>query len=409
MTKLKPGFGKLASVSEALEVLFGHLPGLRTEEVGMDEVLGRVLAVDVTSSIDVPHFVKASMDGYAVAAADTFGAKESAPIPLDVTEAVTPGVPSTERAGDFKCLEISTGAAMPEGADAVVMVENTDPSGENVLVRRPVSPGENTIGVGSDIRKGDRVLRASTLLEPRHLGALAAIGTGSVKVFAKPRVALFSTGPELIADGSAPSGGRVFDINTATLRAALISDGCDVKVLGVVPDDLDALVAALREALVESDLVILSGGSSLGRGDLVIEAFGVVGRVLIHGVAVKPGKPLALGVAGIEGEVQRMMVGLPGYPMSALSDYYVFVRPYLRRAMSLTAIERFVGATLSRKHPSATGRYEFLPVKLEGGQAIPIGKGSSSITALSDADGFIEIEANVEVLEAGSQVSVRLF
>lgn len=408
MTKLKPGFGRLATMGEALDVLFAHLPQLACEEVDLDQTLGRVLAVDVNSAIDVPHFVRAAMDGYAVVAADTFGAKDSMPIPLDVTEAVTPGRPSTERAGDGRCIEISTGAALPDGADAVVMVENTDAAGENVLIRKPVSPGENTIGVGSDIRKGDRVLRAGTVLEPRHLGALAAIGMRTAQVFAKPRVTLFSTGPELLADGAVLSEGKVFDINSSTLRAALISDGCVVTTLGVVADDLDALVDALRQAAAESDLVILSGGSSLGRGDLVAEAFSAVGSVLIHGVAVKPGKPLVLGVGGTEGH-QRMMIGLPGYPMSALSDYYVFIRPYLKRAMKVTSPDRFVGATLSRKHPSAIGRYEFLPVKLEGGQAMPIGKGSSSITALSEADGFIEIEENVEVLEAGAQVSVHLF
>ncbi len=229
---LKQGFGRLADMGEALDVLFAHLPQLGSEEVDLDQALGRVLAVDVTSAIDVPHFVKAAMDGYAVAAVDTFEAKDGGPIPLDVTDAVTPGQPSTERAGDGRCVEISTGAALPEGADAVVMVENTElnrpevgsgertiykgPAGENVWVRKAVSPGENTIGVGSDIRKGDRVLRAGTVLEPRHLGALAAIGTKTATVFAKPRVTLFSTGPELIADGSALTEGKVFDINSST-------------------------------------------------------------------------------------------------------------------------------------------------------------------------------------------------
>lgn len=396
-------------MGEALEVLYAHLPQLRHEELELGEALGRVLAVNVTSEIDVPHFVKASMDGYAVVAADTFGAQDSSPVGLDVTDAVTPGRPSTERAGDGRCIEISTGAALPEGADAVVMVENTDPAGEKVLVRKAVSPGENTIAIGSDISKGDRVLGAGTVLEPRHLGALAAIGRRTVSIFAKPRVALFSTGPELSSEGSVTEG-KVFDINSSTLRAALISDGCEVKALGVIADDLEALTGALRRALAEADLVLLSGGSSLGRGDLVTEAFSAVGTLLIHGVAVKPGKPLAIGVASAAGaSPERLMIGLPGYPMSALSDYYVFVRPFLKRAMNVITIDRFVEATLSRKHPSAIGRYEFLPVKLEGGQAVPIGKGSSSITALSEADGFIEIDENVEVLEAGAPVSVRLF
>jgi len=396
-------------MGEALDVLFAHLPKLGREEVPLDRALGRVLAADVTSAIDVPHFVKASMDGYAVAASDTFGAKDSGPISLHVADVVTPGERGVESVGGGRCVEISTGAAIPRGANAVVMVENTDPADDDVLVRRPVSPGENTIGVGSDISEGNQVLSAGTVLEPRHLGVLAAIGSRSAQVFVKPRVALFSTGPELIAGDSALTEGKIFDINSFTLGAALISDGCDVNRLGLVADDLVTLIAVLRSALAESDLVILSGGSSLGRGDLVAEAFTAMGSLLIHGVAVKPGKPLAVGVASIDQGPERVMIGLPGYPMSALSDYYVFVRPYLKRAMQVTSIDRFVGATLSRKHPSAIGRYEFLPVKLQGRKAVPIGKGSSSITALSEADGFIEIDENVEVLEAGASVSVRLF
>jgi len=181
-------------------------------------------------------------------------------------------------------------------------------------------------------------------------------------------------------------------------------DGCEVIDLGVVPDDLDLLKAALAKGLEQGDLMLLSGGSSLGGGDLVVEAFEGVGQVFIHGVAVKPGKPLVLAVAGA-----KMMIGLPGYPMSALSDYYIFVQPYLQRAMGAEGRAAFSEARLARKHPSTVGRYEFLPVKLLGDEAHPVTKGSSSISALADADGFIEIDENTEVLEQGSRVRVRLF
>jgi molybdopterin molybdotransferase len=420
MPGLKPGFGRLATLGEVFDILYSNLPALGQESVPVADAFHRVAAKDVIASIDVPHFVKAAMDGYAVRASDTFGATDSAPSRLEVAGSVWPGqVPESPVVAGV-CFEIGTGAPLPEGADAVVMVEYTelsDSSGSSqapgrVSVRKGVAPRENVVEVGSDVRAGAVVIAAGTLIEPRHLGVLAACGLSGIEIVKRPRVALFSTGPELVPAGGRLAPGSIYDINTYTLRAALQADGCEVVDLGIVPDDQAALDAALSKALEEGDFTLLSGGSSLGGGDLVGDAFTRAGKMLIHGAAVKPGKPVVIGIAetaaGSE-TVPKIMIGLPGYPMSALSDYYIFVQPFIRRALGTQVRPTFVEAVLARKHPSTVGRYEFVPVRLVGDRAVPLTKGSSSISALADADGFVEIDENIEVLSEGEQVRVRLF
>lgn len=416
MPGLKPGFGRLATLGEIFDILYSHLPRLPSETVGIQDALHRIVAKEVVAQIDVPHFPKAAMDGYAVAAEDTFGATDSAPKPLRIIGSVMPGQMAESPVGRGSCIEIGTGAPLPEGSDSVVMVEYTEPGDEEavVVVRKGVAPRENVVEVGSDVAAGSVVLETGTLLEPRHLGVLAAAGVFKVVVVRKPKVALFSTGPEIIEAGGRLEPGRIFDINSHTLRGALVADGCEVVDLGIVPDDRSSLDGALTRGLAEADVVLLSGGSSLGGGDLVVEAFENAGTMLVHGVAVKPGKPVVVGVAKgssleAKGEVEKIMIGLPGYPMSALSDYYIFVQPFLKRSMGVTRRPAFVEATLARKHPSTVGRYEFLPVRLDGENAHPITKGSSAISALADADGFVEIDELTEVVEQGQRVRVRLF
>lgn len=407
MPGLKPGFGRLATLSELVDILDAHRIEPEAEKIPLSAGLHRVLAADIRSEIDVPHFAKAAMDGYAVVAADTFASTDAAPKTLDVVATVMPGDPLDDSVSEGTCIEIGTGAPLPPGADAVVMVEYTEPDEDTpgrVRIRKGVTPRENVVEVGSDVTSGESVLSSGTYLEPRHLGVLAAIGYFSIDVYRRPRVALFSTGPEIVGEGGGLEPGRIFDINSHTLKGALVSDGCEVIDLGIVPDDLEALRAAIEKGLAEGDLVLLSGGSSLGGGDLVTEVFAEAGEMLLHGVAVKPGKPVVVGVAK-----DKLMIGLPGYPMSALSDYYIFVRPHLRKTLGLRSEPAFVEASMARKHPSTVGRYEFLPVRLEDGDAHPLTKGSSSITALASADGFVEIDENTEVVEKGERVRVRLF
>lgn len=408
MSVLKPGFGRLATLDEAFAVLEAHLPEIGSEPVGLASALHRVSAGDVAATLDVPHFQKAAMDGYAVAASDTFGATDAKPKTLKVVESVMPGTLPSAEVGGGGCVEIGTGAAMPQGADAVVMVEHTESHGDEVEVRKPVAPGENIIEVGSDVRAGDTILHAGTVLEPRHLGVLAAVGLEQVQVRVKPVAVLFSTGPEIVEPADTPGPGQIFDINRTTLSAALALDGCEVVDLGIVPDDGAALRNTLEKATTLGDFVLLSGGSSLGGGDLVTEVFSEVGELHLHGVAVKPGKPLVVGSAPA-GDRVVPMIGLPGYPMSALSDYYIFVRWMIRRALGVSVQAVTADAVLGRKHPSTVGRYEFLPVILRDGEAMPVTKGSSAISAMASADGFIEIDENTEVVEKGEPVKVHLF
>jgi len=412
MPGLKPGFGRLATLAEALDVLSAHRPVMGTEGVLLEEALHRVLSKDVVSEIDVPHFAKAAMDGYAVIAEDTFGAGDDAPKTLEILGALSPGSVWPGVVTNAACLEIGTGSVIPAGADAVVMVEYTEPElPTKIRVRKGVAPGDNVIKPASDIRRGDVVLRSGALIGPTQLGALAAIGAASVQVAAKPTVALFSTGPELVEPGNSLGPGQIYDINTYTLRAAVQADGFLIADSGSIPDQAEPLRAAVERGLGAADVVVVSGGSSLGGSDLVVEVFESIGEVLIHGVAVKPGKPLvvALAEAAAGTRARKLMIGLPGYPVSALSDYYVFVQPCLRAAAGMTSQENFTDATLARKHASVLGRYEFVPVRVEGDRAHPLNKGSSSITALAHAHGFIEIHENVEVLEEGEPVRVRRF
>lgn len=412
---LKPGFGRLATLREAIDVLMERSLILEPETVTLHEALNRVLARDLTAPIDVPHFAKAAMDGYAVVAADTFGASDSSPKQLMISGVLSPGRAGEMAVSGGACLEISTGAPMPDGADAVVMVEYTEPAGEGqVRIRKGVGPGDNVIRAASDIQKGAIVLEAGTVLRAPQIGVVAALGLDRVDVVSRPRVAVYSIGSELLQPGEELRPGRIYDINFHTLSAALTDDGFEVLQEQTVPDDLGALESAVARGLDEADLVLVSGGSSLGRSDLVVEAFEKAGRVLIHGVAVKPGKPLVIAVAGGRARdgktrIEKLMIGLPGYPMSALSDLYVFVQPWLRKVMGVREVPRFTHAVLARKHASVLGRYEFLPVALRDGLAHPLSKGSSSISALASADGFVEVHENTEVLEEGSPVSVRLF
>ena len=409
MGRLKPGFGRLASLQEALGILDDHPLELSGERVPLDQCPGRVLASAVTSGVDVPHFAKAAMDGYAVIASDTFPIAGQGPLSLKIRGALSPGQIASSPVGAGTCIEIGTGAPMPEGADSVVMVENTEPDGETaVWIRKPVAPGDNVIRRASDIRAGSVVLEKGAVVGPSQLGVLAAVGATGAEVCRRPRVAHFSTGAELLAPGEELAPGRIYDINGHTLAAALAADGCEVVNLGVVHDNLEALLEAVRRGVEEADLLLLSGGSSLGGGDLVVEAFEKLGKLLLHGVAVKPGKPLVLATASDSRGRTKMMVGLPGYPMSALSDYLIFVRPYLRKASGAAALSRWTEASLARKHFSVVGRYEFLPVRLDEQTAHPLTGGSSSISALARADGFVEVDENTEVLEEGSRVRVQL-
>lgn len=376
----------------------------RVETVPLLEALRRVSAEDVRSPMDVPLADRAAMDGYAVVAKDTFPAGKFKPVTLRIQETVyADGVP-TKRVAHGRTTEVATGSTLPAGADAVVMVEDTEKEGDRVRIYRPAHPRQHVSRRGEDIAKGSLVVRRGEWLTPAKVGAIAAIGAGRVKVYARPRVAILTTGDEVIPLGRPIRPGQVYDINSNTMASVVRENGGEPVILGRVSDRLEALRAALRKA-VREDLVVFSGGSSVGEKDMIIDVLRSLGEVLFHGIAVKPGKPTVLG--RVDG---KAVLGMPGYPTSCLSNCYMLLAPMLRAMARLPPpVERVVEAPLSQRLVSVIGRVEFHTVRLENGEAVPAYKESGAITSMAHADGYIKIPANVDLLERGERVRVVLF
>lgn len=380
-------------------------PLTRTERVPIADCHGRVLADDLIAVSDVPPFARAMMDGYAVAAEDTFGASRAEPRTLRIVDAIYTGRVSSRRVQRGEAAEIATGAPLPDGADAVVMVEETErPDEETVAVLSPVYPKQHVGRRGADIQLGQRVLEAGDVLTPSRVGVVAAIGKAEVSVWARPTVAILSTGDEIAEPGTPLAPGHVYDINRYTLGAVVREHGGLAYPLQTAGDTLGDLERAIDQALA-ADLLVFSGGSSVGERDLMLDALGARGEVLFHGIAVKPGKPTAFGL--IEG---RPFFGMPGNPTSCLSNAYMLLVPVLRRLAHLPPYEhRTVRLPVSQRIVSTTGRHQFYTVRVVEGQAEPAFKASGDITSMSHADGFIEIPAQTDIVEKGQLVDVRLF
>jgi putative molybdopterin biosynthesis protein len=404
---------------EALARFHRHLDlrPLGAETVPLSQGLGRVLARPVTADVDVPGFDRSSVDGFAVRADDTVGASERAPKTLALNvEILTPGtVPELTVAPGTATL-IATGGMVPRGADAVIMVEHTETredDGSTVIeVRRAAAAGQFIAFAGSDLARGETVLRAGQVLTSREIGMLAAVGCGAVGVWRRPLVAIISTGDEIVAPGQPIPPGMVYDSNAAILAAAVEEAGGCAKPLGIGPDDEMVLARLVDEGLATCDMVILSGGTSKGAGDLcyrAISSFNDPG-IIVHGVALKPGKPLCLAVTG-----GKPIVILPGFPTSAIFTFHEFVAPVIRAFAGLPAEEtERLPATLPMRIASERGRTEYLMVSLVRGDdeqplaAYPNSKGSGAVTAFSQADGFITIGQHVESVPAGTPVEVQL-
>lgn len=386
---------------------------LDSESVPLDLALGRVLAEPVTAPIDVPGFDRANVDGFAVRAADTVGAMEEAPVRLALNpETIEPGrIPATTVAPGT-ATAIATGGTLPRGADAVVMVEHTEVSrdGSALEVASAVTSGAFVAFAGTDMGRGETVLRPGQTLTSREVGVLAAIGNDRVTVHRRPRVAILSTGNELAAPGESLPPGCIYDANGPTLAAAVAEAGGEALPQGIVADSEKALGEALHAALVEADAVLLSGGTSKGAGDLsyrVVEQLEDPG-VVAHGVALKPGKPVCLAVTG-----GKPVAVLPGFPTSATFTFHEFVAPVLRIFAGARQGQRQeIPARLPVRAHSDRGRKEYLLVSLvrgeEGLAAYPMGKGSGAVTAFSYADGFMAIPRHTEQLDADSTVTVQL-
>ena len=387
---------------------------LGAEQVPLGDVLGRVLADDVRAGVDVPAFDRSNVDGYAVRADDTLGASDDGPrrVRVNLEEIATGIVPRGEVAPGT-ATAIATGGMVPRGADAVVMVEHTRVEGHDILVTRPVAPGSNVSFAGTDMARGELVLRRGTRLSARETGVLAAIGHSVVEVIRKPRVAILSTGDEIIPPESPLPLAGVYDANATLLADAVRELGGEPIPLGIVGDDDAALDAALQRGLDRADLVLLSGGTSKGGGDL---SYRVLARrapgIVVHGVALKPGKPVCLGAVGT-----KPVAILPGFPTSAIFTFHEFVVPVLRCLAGLgPGSPGTARARMALRCNSERGRTEYLLVNLVGGidpvtdtwTAYPMGKGSGSVTTFSRADGFVVIPRQQEYIEAGEPVAVTL-
>jgi molybdenum cofactor synthesis domain-containing protein len=345
------------------------------------------------------------MDGYAVVAEDTFGAGRYDAKVLRCVETVYTGQMPTRRLSRGECMEIATGAPMPDGADAVVIVEETEKTDDrHVRVFVPVYPRQHVGRRGADIAAGQQVLDRGDLLTPSRIGALAATGILDVQVFAKPRVAILSTGDELVEPGRPLGPGQIHDINQFTLSAVIGAHGGIAVTGGTAPDSLPELVAAI-ESIASEDILVFSGGSSVGERDLIVDALQRAGEVVFHGIAVKPGKPMVFGKAG-----NRPVLGMPGYPTSCLSNAYLLLVPLLRRMARLPEHHpRTVRLPLSRRVVSTTGRHQFYTVRIADGMAVPAFKASGDITSMAHADGYFEIPAQTDIVEADEIVEVKLF
>jgi putative molybdopterin biosynthesis protein len=390
---------------------------LGEEAVPLAESLGRVLAQDVVAAVDVPSFDRSNFDGFAVRAEDTYGAAEEEPrrlklLPESIATAVVPlgeVLPGT-------AMSIATGGMLPRGADAVVMIEHTDFEGGELLVRRAVNPGGGVSYAGTDIAAGETVLRAGDRLTSRETGVLAAIGVDRVTAWRRPRVAVISTGDEIIPPGEPMRPGMVYDSNARIIADAVRELGGEPVEYGIVRDDLPLLRRRVAEALAECDAVLLSGGTSKGEGDLSYRAVRELTDpgIVAHGVALKPGKPICLAASA-----GKAVVILPGFPTSAIFTFHEFVAPVLRR-LAGRGIESppVVPARLAVKVNSEIGRTEYLLVGLvqrseaaDDGvslAAYPMGKGSGSVTTFSHADGFVTIGRHQEIVEQATVVQVQL-
>lgn len=399
------GFAERADVEDVQRFVADRTRPLACEEVALLACAGRVLAADVTSTVDVPGFARSAMDGYAVRGEDTFGASDYDPLPLRLVGESMPGRPFDGAVGAGEAVRIMTGAPLPAGADAVVMAEVARERGDVVEVREAVPPRKNVGAVGEDLRRGEIVLRAGRRLRPQDAGLLASIGVASAACVRRPRVHFVVTGDELLPAGETPVGAQIVDSNSVTLRALVARDGGEALPFELLPDRESVIRGTL--AAPGADVVLVSGGSSVGREDFAPRLVAELGSLDFHGVAMRPSSPAGVGRVG-----DALVFLLPGNPVSCLCAYEFFAGPAIRAlgGRSRAWPHRRVRLPLARKISSAVGRVDYVRVCIEDGRVTPIAtSGASILSSTVRADGCVLVPRGLEGMAEGAEVEVLLY
>jgi molybdopterin molybdotransferase len=400
------GFEKLTSIDDALKIWFGALQiKLRAVTASLDTILNCVVAEDIVAKEDLPKFNKSAVDGYAVRAEDTSGASQFKPKNIQVIDG--------DKIGNEQAKQVWTGKPLPKGANAVVMLENTKRINSKIEVWTPVTPGENVSRKGEDVAKGKTAIRAGTRLKPQHLGLMAALGVAEAKVFEKPKIAILATGNELVNPSEKLQEGQIFEANRLVLSALCQELGAKPIDLGIAKDDVNEIRGKLKIGIKKADVIITTGGTSVGVSDLVPETVNKIGKpgVIVHGVAMRPAMPTALAVTN-----GKPIVILSGNPVAAMIGFEVFARPLISRVLGLKHEEHrlIVEAKIARRVSTTLGRKTFVRVSVSkrGGAffAEPISaRGSGLISTMTRANGYVIVSENREGLEEGETVSVHLF
>jgi molybdenum cofactor synthesis domain-containing protein len=404
MKKMTP-FNVLISRKDALNIIYKSIKPIdRIEKTPIEESLYRVIAKNIYANMDVPPFNRAAMDGYALKAEDTYDASLQKPVLLKVISTLHAGESESKLINWGECVQISTGCPIPPGTNAVVMVEFTKVSACNVEIFKAVYPGANISLKGEDIKKDEVILKEKEHLTEAKIGVLAALGRKLVSVYEKPSVAVIPTGSEICELDTELRSGQIYDVNSYTLSVLLRNNGAKVTRSKIIPDSLTHLKSAVRNYL-NHDLIIFSGGSSVGERDLIVSIIKETGKVLFHGVQIKPGKPTLFGlIKGVP------VFGMPGYPTSCLSNAFLFLIPTIRKMANLPRKKVMsVKAKMGARIVSTSGREHFVPVKLKDGKAFPVYKKSGDITSLAEADGYLVLPINQDVLEQEEDVTITLF
>ncbi len=395
---------KLIPVQQALKTIDNSLKSTRLEKIPLEEAYQRTIAEDVTSQLDSPPFSRSAMDGYSLKAQDTFGSSPNNPVGLTVIDRIGAGSMSPAVVEEGKVVKIATGAPLPEGADAVVMEEYTQEEGDQLQVESSLTPGENVSFQGEDIKKGDVIVKKGKLLQPQDLAIIASGGYGEVTVFRKPRIAILNTGSELVMPSPDIKGAEVVNSNHYTLKA-LVESSLAIPTLNHVEDDALKVKNEFERLIETHDALITTGGTAISKGDVVVDVADELGEVLIHGVAMRPGKPFAFGKVN-----DKPVFMLSGYPVAAMVQYDILVRKNIEKMQNIHQPLKVVEKTATRKVPSTLGRTDYVRAQTDGDKVVPINiKGSTIIHSMLDSNCYIVIEENQEGVAEGEKCDVLLY